>query len=289
LTDGKKVAYDQSYYKSDYFHILQHKYDEDFYDYSGTAKFASLRNNEIVLEVGCGLGTLSWVLSKYSDYVIGADISKFAVHWGKKNYRSQRGKEIDFVVASGTHLPFRENSIDCIVCSHFFEHLYEKDAVKTQKECARVLAKLGRMVVMQPFEAQRIRTFPQFVLSFFYRIVKGERIDIFVDEQRETTYSGHPEGRDTSHKRFYTLDTFVQEMEKSGFTITQYHIDLRKRAFTRIIWRFLSSTLGRKAKRKNLEIDLVTRYIKLYLRAPYFLRKMIFIPFKPKIMAHKIS
>lgn len=279
----EKEKFARSYFLSQYSHIIQNPYDQNFYDYAVTTKLASPSKDELVLEVGCGLGTLCWVLSKYSNCVIGVDLSKFAVQWGREHYRSER---TEFIVASGTHLPFKAGSVDCIVCSHFFEHLYEKDAVATQKECARALTDSGRIVIMQPFEAQTIQTFPQFVIALFYKI--KEKFFGLPADQLEDMYPTHLViGKDFTHKRFYTLDSFVQEIEKCGFTVTQYYIDFRKRVFTRIIWRFLSSFKRWRTENEKFELRIFTWYIRLYLRAPNFLRKIIFIPFKPKILAKK--
>jgi SAM-dependent methyltransferase len=55
------------------------------------------------------------------------------------------------VRAMGSALPVANGSMDVVFCSNFFEHLPDKGAVlSTLRECRRVLAPAGRVIILQP-------------------------------------------------------------------------------------------------------------------------------------------
>ncbi|MBP3313498.1 MAG: methyltransferase domain-containing protein [Oscillospiraceae bacterium] len=91
-------------------------------------------NPKAVLDVGCGEGYyLTQALPKDSEGW-GVDISKDAVR-----YASARNKNASWLVATGSHLPFGEESFDCVL-SMF--------ALTEEGEFSRVLRKGGLMVIV---------------------------------------------------------------------------------------------------------------------------------------------
>lgn len=63
-----------------------------------------------ILDLGCGEGYYTSVLTNIATEVYGLDVSKHAVKWAAKSY-----PDINFCVASGYRLPFADNSLDAIV------------------------------------------------------------------------------------------------------------------------------------------------------------------------------
>lgn len=84
---------------------------------------------KLVLELGCGTGGLLEYLTKKGLSVVGIDISEYAC-------KTCRNKGFDIVMASATHLPFRDKSFNYTVSQHVLEHT--DDHIKALFESIRV-------------------------------------------------------------------------------------------------------------------------------------------------------
>ncbi|MEK6936507.1 MAG: class I SAM-dependent methyltransferase [Nanoarchaeota archaeon] len=89
-----------------------------------------------ILEVGCGDLGYNFNVVTDGDYFVGLDISDEAIKKAKKNIR-HRKKPSDFIVASATDLPFKDNSFD-LVSSIETLTLMGEDFYKALKEMKRV-------------------------------------------------------------------------------------------------------------------------------------------------------
>jgi ubiquinone/menaquinone biosynthesis C-methylase UbiE len=101
-----------------------------------------LNKNLLILDVGCSTGTLTRVLSSISE-TIGLDVVK------KKVIRAKRdAKNIDFICADVLHLPFKNSSVDIVVCSSVLEFILKlEDAIRQIKQ---TLKKGGILIVGYP-------------------------------------------------------------------------------------------------------------------------------------------
>jgi len=95
-----------------------------------------------VLVVGCGSRDEMSILNKKCKG-IGIDISEVAVRKSKRRY-----PQFEYSVGDAQDLPFKDNSIDCLICSEVIEHL-ENDE-KFIEEAHRVLRKNGRLILTTP-------------------------------------------------------------------------------------------------------------------------------------------
>jgi len=114
----EKISYGRAYYVSR--HI----------DTTEWTHFNSVRGR--VLEVGCGTGELLSYLRDRNCYVVGIDISKYAV-------KKCREFDHDVVLASATHIPFKNNAFNYVVSQHTLEHV--GNYFKVLDECLRVAKK----------------------------------------------------------------------------------------------------------------------------------------------------
>lgn len=103
------------------------------------------KKQSIVLDIGCGSGHGSNLLSKRFDKVYGIDISNDAIGYGKKNWQR---RNISFMVGSGTNIPFKQNTFDITVAFEVFEHI--KDWKKFLSEVRRVTKKNGKVYISTP-------------------------------------------------------------------------------------------------------------------------------------------
>jgi ubiquinone/menaquinone biosynthesis C-methylase UbiE len=86
-----------------------------------------VNSGESVLDVGCGEGTLTVMLSEKGGLASGTDISKPNVEEAKK-YAKSLNLNIPFQVADLEHQPYPDESFDVVVCSHVLEHIPDFDA-----------------------------------------------------------------------------------------------------------------------------------------------------------------
>ncbi len=75
-----------------------------------------------VLDVGCGTGFFSQMISKFSKNVIGIDISEDNINYANKN--NMNGK-IKFIAMDAERMNFKSN-FDIVFCSEVYEHFFDK-------------------------------------------------------------------------------------------------------------------------------------------------------------------
>jgi len=113
-----------------------------------TALLSMVRNKSIVLDLGCGYGRNSIPLLNRNESII-------ACNWSLTMSRTVRGAKIPFVMCDVRRLPFRDGSVDCLICSHVLQHLQRKDMGVVLAEIERV-AKQSLIVMPNPVGAASI-------------------------------------------------------------------------------------------------------------------------------------
>jgi len=105
---------------------------------------------EIILDLGCGIGTFATLLSK-STFVIGVDFSKEAVKVAKLVVDKHGIKSnAELIRCDVQFLPFRNDVLNAIIAADLVEHLNEKQYIKCIRESRRVLKTQGLLVVYTP-------------------------------------------------------------------------------------------------------------------------------------------
>ncbi len=103
-----------------------------------------------VLDVACGEGYGSALLSRVASAVSGVDISNDAITHATAKYLTQ--KNLKFTEASCTQLPFTDHSFDVVVSFETIEHITEHDAFLD--EIKRVLTVDGLLIISSPNKAE---------------------------------------------------------------------------------------------------------------------------------------
>ncbi len=104
-------------------------------------------DGKFFLDVGCGAGGLAIAFTKRSPVTVAFDIDpkylKVAMAWGE-----EEGVELNLLLASGEHIPFKDESFDFVACSDIIEHL--ENPTKMVGEVARVLKEEGIIYLTCP-------------------------------------------------------------------------------------------------------------------------------------------
>lgn len=97
-----------------------------------------------VLDLGCGNGLSSYMLSEYGHWVVGTDISLFFLS-DSSNLQSDKLK---YQVCDALNLPLVENSFDVVCSTELIEHI--TDVPKALTEMIRVLKIGGILIIVGP-------------------------------------------------------------------------------------------------------------------------------------------
>jgi SAM-dependent methyltransferase len=92
----------------------------------------------VCLDLGCSSGIITSLLGGACRTTIGLDIDQEAVQYAKERRASSR---VHFLIGDSMFLPFKEGSLDVIVCNHVYEHVPE--SARLMEEVHRVLKKGG--------------------------------------------------------------------------------------------------------------------------------------------------
>ncbi|MBU0477560.1 class I SAM-dependent methyltransferase [bacterium] len=141
-----------------------------------------------VLDIGCGDGTFTSYLSKFSKVkkITGVDISQNAISQAKRKY-----PEIEFKVVSQATLPFSKESFDFITMVEVVEHIMDTEQIF--KEANKIL-KPGGCILITTTDFNLAKKI--IVAAFFW----GKYF-----------YPTNP------HIRFFTKATLKDILDKTGF------------------------------------------------------------------------
>ena len=101
--------------------------------------------NKVVLDIACGEGYGSMMLSTVASRVTGVDISKEVIDFAQAKYRIDN---INFKTGSCDKIPLEDSSIDVVVTFETIEHHDQHDAM--MKEIKRILKPDGLLIISSP-------------------------------------------------------------------------------------------------------------------------------------------
>lgn len=117
-----------------------HAQPEDF-ELNATLSFLGNVINKKILDAGCGKGRLTCELAKRGAQIVGVDIAYELISSAK-----QQNKDLPFLAASVSRLPFADGCFDGALCVEVIEHV--PDTEMAIYELARVLKPGGKLIVI---------------------------------------------------------------------------------------------------------------------------------------------
>lgn len=136
--------------------------------YGWILRVAGLVEGKKVLDVGCGGGSLTYLLAKAGAEVIGVENEELGLTFANRNLSSvdaEKKLHWSFSNASAYDLPFGDAQFDLVVSCEVIEHL--QDPEKMLAEIARVLKKGGKAIITTPLKLTEFPKDPNHVQEFY--------------------------------------------------------------------------------------------------------------------------
>ena len=108
---------------------------------------ADLCYNKNVLDIACGTGYGSYIISNSAKSVIGYDIDAESINIAQKEFIKEN---LNYVKGNVLKIDLPENTFDFVVSCETIEHLSEKDGNKFLLEIKNVLKKNGILFITTP-------------------------------------------------------------------------------------------------------------------------------------------
>jgi ubiquinone/menaquinone biosynthesis C-methylase UbiE len=132
-------------------HVIGSDREEDFADTGGQTlrilqSTVGVRRDDVMLEIGCGVGRVGRVLAPLCRQWIGCDVSSNMLRHARQRLRDL--PNVQLIEISGYDLqPVPDASVDVVYCTVVFMHLDEWDRYNYVLEAKRVLRPGGRIYI----------------------------------------------------------------------------------------------------------------------------------------------
>lgn len=170
-----------------------------------------------ILDVGCGTGYFSFILSKKfpEAEIIGIDISNIALKLGKQSYSKIIFKKVN----AEKKIPFKNNYFDLVISGEHIEHLVDVDSYL--EEINRVTKKNGHLIITTPNLASWINR----ILLLFGRqpwyLEASYRKNLPIFSIFNYRFPINPDSPAVGHLRLFTLNILIKLLREYGFKVIQ--------------------------------------------------------------------
>jgi SAM-dependent methyltransferase len=179
-------------------------------------------NVGVCLDIGCGKGELSFLLSKKSNRVIAVDIADKMIEKAKALHPN---KNIEYVCGNILDIKFENNSLDVIITTATAHHLPYEWLLSFAKE---KLKKGGKLIILDLVKAKSLSDHIIWGFAFFPNVVmnliKNGRLKKDDEHAREVW------GKHGKHDTYMTMDEIRSLINK--------HIPTAK-VKRKLFWRYL--------------------------------------------------
>ncbi len=161
---------------------------------------------EIILDIGCGVGTFSYRIALAGAKAIGLDYSQESIFVARQlTDRFGFNNNTGFLISDAMALPFRANVFNRIVCADFIEHISLADKILLLDEMRRVVKKSGPIVIFTP---NSLRERLGFILQRLLYFLKRK-----------------PASQTRLHFGLTNRFEFERLLKKKGFSFRRYYAD----------------------------------------------------------------
>ncbi len=228
MQQDKSVTMEKYYYLN----IEYYKMMEEFHkEHSGIAVepltlkllencLKSLSDNEVVLEIGCGEGSITvWLAKNYPQLkFVGTDISPAGIEMAKE--KAKNLSNVKFFVDDVENSKIESNSCSLIISQSVLEHL--TDYRKALKECYRILRKDGRVLIRVGNGGRRRSGVKGFLIDLFNYILHLNKA-VYLNPTFDLNGDALEEKRRKHQTNFDFVeipsDVLIRDLKEFGFEI----------------------------------------------------------------------
>lgn len=135
-----------------------------------------LKKNDMIVEAGCGLGSINIKLCALGYKAYGLDFSEDLIKRCKEFVKKEKiCSPKMFILGDILDIPLKDNSYDVYISSGVIEHFKAKDQFKIISEAKRILGDGGRVVITVP-NAYSPNTISRFFISKFKKYVQKDEM-----------------------------------------------------------------------------------------------------------------
>lgn len=127
--------------------VSQDEWDHNVHYYAFLLKHIRL-SCEVALDVGCGTGAFSRLLTERSDHVVAPDLSPRMIEIARKRSRSH--SNVEYRVAESTSGTFPAGEFDCVASIATLHHLPVQETLLKMKRSLRAGGTLAILDLYQP-------------------------------------------------------------------------------------------------------------------------------------------
>jgi len=150
----------------------------------------NIGKNDNVLDIGCGNGFVAYDIAQKAKSVLGIDINKQSIKFGRKYYQREN---LSFVIGDATKYQLK-NNFDLIVLSNVLEH------IKNRTAFLKKIRKIAPIILIRV---------PMINRDWLTLYKKEKGIEFRLDK---------------THFIEYTIESFEKELKKTGLKIKSYSI-----------------------------------------------------------------
>ncbi len=178
---------------------------EDYGVRERTKRIKQVWNNKqgYILDLGCGYGVYTKLLSEMATFAVGLDVEFNFIKEAKKKNSSD---DIEFVLASGEYLPFKNEVFDSVFLIETLEHVPHDGRVL--REVYRVLKRDGEVIITVP---NKYFPFETHSIKIYGRIIEPP-IPLF-------SWLPNKIRKNYERARVYTTNGLTKLLEEIGFCI----------------------------------------------------------------------
>ena len=212
---------DPAFYDSAYYAGMDLRYLNNLH----SGRFRAIRQlfpftaNKKILDVGCGGGGITNILSEISTDIIGVDFSPAAIEFAKNRYPHLEMRVMD---ALDLRKNFAENSFEVVVACDVIEHMDDQDGF--MKNCRAVLGDGGYLIIStdlngEPGTANNLwRVLRACLLPFGWDGIRFLMLRL-LEIPRDRLRNYHD-----NHIKMLSRAQLVALLEKSGFKVEKIMI-----------------------------------------------------------------
>ncbi|MBT4319704.1 class I SAM-dependent methyltransferase [Candidatus Bathyarchaeota archaeon] len=170
-----------------------------------TKRLASLEEEDVVLDLGCGTGLYTVGIGRASDaLMLGMDPAV-----GMLGQAREKSRDVHWFNGIGEWLPVRDGILDCIFSSQVWHHIQDRQG--TADECGRALKDYGTVVIRTIGHRQ----LHQKVVFKYFPEIKQNQLDVYPSDEEFKEYFDKADFRDVefheySEERYQTVEGFIE-------------------------------------------------------------------------------